>query len=88
MLPGFLISPEVDTYRIAHNANGVPPSQSRQAHRQSCAKMKEAVEERVVRAAVRGRGAYVAGDEDSDDEGVDRNNTSHDDRDERLRVSL
>lgn len=70
------------THSVSHNANGVACSQTGQADRQTSTHVHEASKQRVLLLR---RGLDVAGDQDGNDEGVDSQDTRHDDGDEGLR---
>ncbi len=70
------------TYSVSDNANRIACSQSRQTDRETGAHVHEAGKQRVV---LLGRRLDVAGNQDGDDEGVDGQDTGHDDGDQGLR---
>ena len=72
------------TYHVADDANRIACGQTRQPDGQASGHVHDAGEKRVVSV---GRRPYVARDEDGDDEGIDGQDTRHDDGDQALRMS-
>lgn len=73
------------TYSISNNADGIACSQTREAYRQTSAHVHEPREQRVLLLR---RRLDVAGNKDGNDEGVNGQDTRHDNGDQRLhRVS-
>ena len=70
------------THSVSNNANGVACSQTGQADRQTSTHVHETSKQRVLLLR---RGLDVAGDEDGYDEGVDGQDTGHDNGDQGLR---
>lgn len=64
---------------VPHNTDAVPSSEAGHADRDTTGEVHEAAEQAVV-----GLGVEVLGDEYGYDEGVDGDDTGHDDRDETL----
>lgn len=66
---------------VTHDANAVSSRETRHANRNAASEMHKATEQAVV-----GLRVEVLGDQDRDDEGVDSDDTGHDDGDEALQT--
>jgi hypothetical protein len=71
------------TYRVTNNANSVACRKTSQAYTQTTAQVQETVEQAVCLLRWR---AHVASDQDGNHQGIHRNDTGHDYRDERLNL--
>ena len=69
------------TYRVTNDTDGVTSRQSSQSNTETASQVHEAVEQTVLHLR---RRPHVTGDQDRNHQGIHRNDTGHDDRDERL----